>query len=712
MKLNSHKTDNAPVKRVELCTRTIMNSYNNVPTEELVDHVSQWGHNAIAITNKDVVHTIPEAYEVGKRKGIKIIFGATINLIPDSKPLSEDHAFYSSATLLAKNRAGLKNLYRIISLAYTEHFHTSMPFVPQSVLDKHRDGLLVGAAAFDGGVYAGLNIRLTQDEILSFAEYYDYLEVAPFESDTDNIAVTKIGEKLKIPVVAVGVVHYIDDFGKKTHRMLQVHQDYGGGYTKRHSKLHFLTTEEMLEEFAFLGEDKAYEVVVKNTNLLADMIEEFPPIPEGLFLPKLDSAEDEIVKICNSRFEQLYGKTASVGARERLEYELGSIIESGYASIYMAAHKMVKKSNESGYIVGTRGSAGSSFVAYLLGIAEIDPIKYNIPFETFAGLNGKTVPDFDFNVCEEYASNTENYVGELFGKNKVFRGGVTRTPSYSHVKKIVTEYFSKKESSRESIGIKVIVRTIKNRIKTIEPHPASLVIVPNYKDIYDFTPIQYSTSGKGGLYTHFDGLLLGDTLLKLDLVAHEDITKLNKLAVISGIDINSIPLDDEKTLSLFNNADTHGVPVFDKDFTRHMLQVLTPRSFDDLIKISGLAHGTGAWDSAERVIVSGKATLSEVISSRDDIMVYLMEMGADREVSYEIMEDIRKGRGIAEKNAEIMVNLGVPEWYTKSCREIAYLFPKAHAVAYALMAYQTAWFKVHKPDEFEEVFQLFSATHH
>ena len=670
------RDDNAPVKRVELRAHTEMSAMDGdlVSARDLVERAAEWGHKAISITDSNVARAFPEAYRASMDKNIKIIFGADVELRKNGNNYV--------ATLLATNLAGLKNLYKLVSLSRTEYFCDApeTAYVPVDVLVARRDGLLVGSGCFGGDVYDAIHRGDPEDNISEIAKFYDYLELDVTEDESANVVLARIGEILNRPVVATGNVHYLDPKDKAVHRVLR--EARGHGYSER-GAWHFRTTEDMLAEVRFLGEDKAYEVVVTNSNLIADMIEEMPPIPEGFYLPTLDGADDEMVTICNTRAREIYGTDLPDHVKERLDYELNNILRNGYAVIYMIAQKLVKKSNEDGLMVGTRGSAGASLVAYLLGITGIDPLKYNIPFETFAGIDGNKVPDIDFNFSGDYQVEIQRYVEEVFGKDKVFRAGIVGTEVATLASGVT--------------GVK----------KTTGQHPGGVFILPADKEIYDFTPIQYPENRKdsGVLTTHFEYHFLDDTLLKIDLFAHDSPTMIKMLEDLTGVDARTVPFDDEKTLNMLATADTLGIPDFGDTPVRNMIKTIEPKTFDDFVKISGLSHGTGVWrDNAENLIKAGTAAVSEVIALRDEIMVYVMGKGICRETAFHIMESVRKGRGLSDEYEKMLSKSGVPEWYIESCDKIEYLFPKAHAVAYAMMFFRVAWFKAHHPEAFYKAY--------
>ena len=695
------RVDDALIKRVELHTHTKMSDQQVgiTPVVDLIERAAEWGHKAMAITDWESVQAFPEAYKASKDKSIKVIYGAEVKVRKDGI------AYFS--TLLAKNLAGLKNLYKLISLSHTEYLceKTKMPEVPMDVIMTHREGLFIGSGLLDSEVYEEIQHGASEEQVCKIAIFYDYIELCPANDESTNIIAARIGEVLNKPVVAVGNTRLLEPYDKAAHRILYEIEGYP--YREYQAKdWHFMTTEEMLHRLAYLGEEKAYEAVVTNTNLIADMIEEFPPIPEEFFLPTLDSADDEMVKLCNTRTKEIFGDILPDSVKERLDYELSSILENGYAVIYIIAQKLVKKSNDAGYIVGSRGSVGASLVAYLLGITEIDPLKYDIPFETFAGIDGDRMPDIDLNFSGDYQEEIHKYVEELFGKDKVFRAGTISTICERSATGIVLKYFANRGITPTPFEIEALVSDITGIKRTTGQHTGGVIIIPTDNEIYDFTPTQYPGNKKEDhvLVTHFEYYYLGNTLYKFDLLGHDDPTMIKKLEELTGVDARSIPFNDEKTLDMLISADTLGVPEFGTDFVRNIIKSVKPKTFDDFVKISGLSHGTDVWcDNAENLIASGTATISEVIALRDEIMVYLMEKGICLETAFEIMENVRNGSVLSDEHEDIMLKSGVPEWYTESCNKIAYLFPKAHAVAYTIMAFRIAWFKAHYPELFAEL---------
>ncbi|WP_051662904.1 PolC-type DNA polymerase III [Alicyclobacillus macrosporangiidus] len=672
------------------------------------------------------------------------------------------------ATLLVVNQTGLRNLYELVSLAHTQYLYRT-PRIPRSELVRLREGLLVGSACQQGEVVQAFLRGKTTDEIEEICRFYDFLEIQPV-SHYENLVreeliqsvqsvremhrqLVEIGKRLNIPVVATGDAHYVNP-SDRIYREVFL-QAQNGAEAALQPPLHLRTTDEMLAEFQHLGED-AYDVVVTHTRRIAALVEEVKPIPDELFTPVIDGAEDEITRMAYDKAKRLYGDPLPEIVAARLEKELNSIIQNGFAVIYLIAHKLVVKSLSDGYLVGSRGSVGSSLVATMTDITEVNPLPphylcpqcqysefitdgsvgsgfdlpakdcprcgaalrkdgQDIPFETFLGFNGDKVPDIDLNFSGEYQPRAHRYTEELFGKDHVFRAGtisaVAEKTAYGYVRKFAEE----RGLILRNAEIDRLVKGCTGIKRTTGQHPGGQVVVPHYKSIYDFTPVQYPADDKnaGTLTTHFDYHSgLENCLLKLDILGHDDPTVIRMLQDLTGVDPKSIPMDDPQVLGLFSGTETLGVkpedirsatgtyaiPEFGTKFVRQMLEDTRPTTFSELVRISGLSHGTDVWlNNAQDLIRNGIATLSEVICARDDIMVYLIYKGLEPARAFKIMESIRKGKGVKEEDAEYMRQFGVPEWYIESGRKIKYMFPKAHAAAYVLMAMRIAWFKVHYP---------------
>ncbi|MEH7387909.1 PolC-type DNA polymerase III [Bacillus sp. JJ1521] len=674
------------------------------------------------------------------------------------------------ATLLAQNDVGLKNLFKLVSISHMNYFYR-VPRIPRSQLQKYREGILVGSACDKGEVFEGM-MQKSPEEVESIAQFYDYLEVQPpsnykhlleldliqNERELRDILknIVSLGEKLNLPVVATGNVHYLNP-DDHIYRKILVRSQGGANPLNRHSlpEVHFRTTNEMLDCFSFLEKEKAKEIVVTNTQKIADMIGEVKPIKDDLYTPKIEGAEDEIRNMSYSMAKSIYGEELPEIVEKRLEKELKSIIGHGFAVIYLISHKLVKKSLDDGYLVGSRGSVGSSLVATMTEITEVNPLPphyvcpdckhseffndgsvgsgfdlpdkecpqcgaaykkdgHDIPFETFLGFKGDKVPDIDLNFSGEYQPRAHNYTKVLFGEDYVYRAGtigtVAEKTAYGYVKGYANDHnltMRGAETDRLVAGCTGVKRTTGQ-------HPGGIIVVPDYMDIFDFSPIQFPADDTSSEWktTHFDFHSIHDNVLKLDILGHDDPTVIRMLQDLSGIDPKTIPTDDPEVMKIFSGTEslgvteeqimcktgTLGIPEFGTRFVRQMLEDTKPTTFSELVQISGLSHGTDVWlGNAQELIHNNICTLSEVIGCRDDIMVYLIYKGLDPSLAFKIMESVRKGKGLTDEFIEEMKKNNVPDWYIDSCLKIKYMFPKAHAAAYVLMAVRIAYFKVHLP---------------
>lgn len=671
-------------------------------------------------------------------------------------------------TILVKNTTGLKNLYELVSESHLKSFHMK-PRIRKSQLGKKREGLLLGSACINSELVRYIMEGRTEAEIEKMASYYDYLEVQPIENNLDllkdgrirdledlrnlNRKIISLGESNGKLVVATGDVHYINEEDKLYRKILLGSQ----GYSNQNDDLdlYFRTTNEMLDAFSYLGNEKAHEIVVKNTNIIADSVEEFLPIPNGTFPPKIEGAAEEIREMTMTEAHKLYGDVLPDVVEKRVLKELNSIISNGYAVLYLIAHKLVAKSLSDGYLVGSRGSVGSSLVATFTGITEVNglpphyrcpscrhneffldgsissgadlPLKdcpecgtsyvrdgHDIPFETFLGFEGDKEPDIDLNFSGEYQAVVHKYTEELFGEGYVFKAGtigtVAEKTAYAYVKK----YLEQKEMNLPSAEVERLSQGLVGVKRTTGQHPGGIMVVPRDNDVHNFTPVQRPADDQTSeiTTTHFDYHSISGRLLKLDILGHDDPTMLRMLQDLTGLDPKSLPLNDEKVLSLFTSTKALGVteeqlgipigasglPEFGTKFVRGMLLDTKPSTFADLVRISGLSHGTDVWlNNAQYYIKEGFTTLGECISTRDDIMVYLIYKGLPSKKAFTIMESVRKGKGLKEDDEQIMRENDVPEWYIESCKKIKYMFPKGHAVAYCMMAMRIAYFKVYYP---------------
>ncbi|MFY4773921.1 PolC-type DNA polymerase III [Metabacillus sp. RGM 3146] len=672
------------------------------------------------------------------------------------------------ATLLAKTDEGLKNLFKLISLSHIDYFYR-VPRIPRSVLKKYRSGLLIGSGCEKGEVFEGM-MQKSPEETEEIAGFYDYIEVHPpvvykhlidQEYIKDETALkeiisnlVKVGDKLGIPVAATGNVHYLNP-DDKIYRKILVSSQGGANPLNRHElpDVHFRSTTEMLECFQFLGEEKAREIVIQNTQAIAGLIDEIKPIKDDLYTPKIEGAEDEIREMSYTMAKSIYGDTLPEIVEARLEKELKSIIGHGFAVIYLISHKLVKKSLDDGYLVGSRGSVGSSLVATMTEITEVNPLPphyvcpncklseffndgsvgsgfdlpdkdcpkcgavyrkdgHDIPFETFLGFKGDKVPDIDLNFSGEYQPKAHNYTKVLFGEDNVYRAGTIGTVAEKTAYGYVKGYAGDHNLNLRGAEVDRLVQGCTGVKRTTGQHPGGIIVVPDYMDIFDFSPIQYPADATGSEWktTHFDFHSIHDNLLKLDILGHDDPTVIRMLQDLSGIDPKTIPTDDPEVMKIFSGTaslgvtqdqimcktGTLGIPEFGTRFVRQMLEDTKPTTFSELVQISGLSHGTDVWlGNAQELIHNNTCNLSEVIGCRDDIMVYLIYQGLEPSFAFKIMESVRKGKGLTPEMEEEMRNNNVPEWYIDSCLKIKYMFPKAHAAAYVLMAVRIAYFKVH-----------------
>ncbi|MFV0559767.1 MAG: PolC-type DNA polymerase III [Enterococcus sp.] len=673
-------------------------------------------------------------------------------------------------TILAKNQAGLKDLFKVISLANIKYFER-VPRVPRSLLKKMRENLLIGSACDKGEIFEAM-MQKGVEEAKNRAKFYDYIEVMPKavyaplieqelvknEKDLEDIIsnIVKIGHDLDKIVVATGDVHYLNE-EDALYRKILINSMGGANPLNRHSlpDVHFRTTDEMLTAFHFLGEDLAKEIVVTNPNKIAEICEEIIPVKDELYTPKIPGSEEEITNLSYTRAKELYGDPLPDIIEKRLKKELDSIIGNGFSVIYLIAQKLVHKSNEDGYLVGSRGSVGSSFVATMTGITEVNPLAphyycpeckfsefyedgtygsgfdmpekacpncgarlkkdgHDIPFETFLGFHGDKVPDIDLNFSGDYQAEAHNYTKVLFGEEYVYRAGTIGTVADKTAYGFVKGYERDNNLQLRGAEVDRLAKGATGVKRTTGQHPGGIIVIPDYMDVYDFTPIQYPADDQNAewLTTHFDFHSIHDNVLKLDILGHDDPTVIRMLQDLSGIDPSTIPADDPEVMRIFGGPEvlgvtkdqifsktgTLGIPEFGTRFVRGMLEETHPSTFAELLQISGLSHGTDVWlGNAEELIRQGEASLANVIGCRDDIMVYLIHAGMDDGLSFKIMESVRKGKGIPDDWQAEMRKANVPEWYIDSCLKIKYMFPKAHAAAYVLMALRVAYFKVYFP---------------
>ena len=685
------------------------------------------------------------------------------------------------AIILATCDQGRTNLYRLVSLAHIKYYH-KRPRIPKSEFLKYRDGLLIGSACEAGELYRAILNGRPEEEISRLVDFYDYLEIqplgnnaflvrdedSPIASNDDLIEINKkivrLGEEFHKPVVATCDVHFLDPDDEIYRRIIMTGQGFKDADDQ--APLYLRTTEEMLKEFEYLGSAKAEEVVITNTNRIADMCERISPVRPDKCPPVIENSDQMLRDICYNKAHKMYGDPLPEIVQERLERELNSIISNGYAVMYIIAQKLVWKSNEDGYLVGSRGSVGSSFVATMSGITEVNPLHahylckhcqysdfdsdlvksysgrggcdmpdkicprcgrplskegFDIPFETFLGFKGNKEPDIDLNFSGEYQSKAHKYTEVIFGEGQTFKAGTIGTLADKTAFGYVKNYYEERGIHKRNCEIDRIVGGCVGVRRTTGQHPGGIVVLPMGEQIYTFTPIQHPANDMTVdiTTTHFDYHSIDHNLLKLDILGHDDPTMIRMLQDLTGVDPTQIPLDDQAVMSLFQNTSALGIspedidgcqlgalgiPEFGTDFAMGMLIDTQPKEFSDLIRIAGLSHGTDVWlGNAQTLIQEKKATISTAICTRDDIMIYLISMGLDSEESFKIMENVRKGmvaKGKCDKWPEWkqdMIDHNVPDWYIWSCEKIKYMFPKAHAAAYVMMAWRIAYCKVFYP---------------
>ncbi len=677
--------------------------------------------------------------------------------------------------ILAKNDIGRVNLYRLVSMSHLDYF-ARRPRIPKSELLKYREGLIIGSACEAGELYQAILRGAPRQDIARIVEFYDYLEIQPLgnnefmlrdsknpvsskEDLRENVRrIVRLGEEFGKPVAATCDVHFIDPEDEVYRRIIMAGKGFADADLQ--APLFLRTTEEMLEEFAFLGAEKAEEVVITNTNRIADMCEHLSPVRPDKCPPVIPDSDKILRDICYKKAHEMYGESLPEVVTERLERELKSIIGNGFAVMYIIAQKLVWKSNDDGYLVGSRGSVGSSFVATMAGITEVNPLSphyicpgchysdfdseevkrfsgmagcdmpdkdcpvcgmklkkegFDIPFETFLGFKGNKEPDIDLNFSGDYQSKAHKYTEVIFGAGQTYRAGTIGTLADKTAFGYVKRYYEERGISKRNCEIDRIVLGCTGIRRTTGQHPGGIIVLPLGETIYSFTPVQHPANDMTTdiVTTHFDYHSIDHNLLKLDILGHDDPTMIRMLEDLTGIDATAIPLDDPAVMSLFQNTDalgikpediggtrlgSLGIPEFGTEFAMQMLIDTHPTHFSDLVRIAGLAHGTDVWlNNAQTLIQEGKATISTAICTRDDIMIYLIGMGMDSEQAFTIMESVRKGKGLKPEWEQAMTEHGVPDWYIWSCKKIKYMFPKAHAAAYVMMAWRIAYCKINYP---------------
>ena len=788
------REDKAEVKRVELHCHTKMSKMDGLtPIKELVDTAVRWGHKALALTDHGVVQAFPFAYDeakdLAKKNGweLKLIYGVEGYLCHSREDKKNYHII-----LLAKNVEGLRNLYRLVSLSHLQYFggKPKRPRITKGLLDQYRAGLIIGSACAAGEVYRAILAGVPDEELKEIASYYDYLEIQPtgnnnylirdprfpdIKSVEDLQAINKkilaLGDELGKLTVATCDVHFLNPEDALARKILQA----GMGYPdEEQPPLYLRTTEEMLEEFAYLG-DRAYEVVVENANKISDQVEHFKPVPDRdqLYSPTIPGAKEKVESLSYAKAHEWYGPNLPKIVEDRLKQELSSIIGNGFSVLYYIAHLLVKKSNDDGYMVGSRGSVGSSFVATMLNITEVNPLVphyrcphcyhtefftdgsvgsgfdlpekdcpecgtpmirdgHNIPFAVFLGFHGDKVPDIDLNFSGEYQPRAHKYTEELFGRDNVFRAGTLGTikdkTAYGYIKK----YYETRGEPKRTAFIEGLIPKLAGVKRTTGQHPGGIVVIPRNLDVHYITPVSYPADDPscGTITTHYDFHSIDERIVKLDILGHDDPTVIKMLDRMLGEDFcRNIPIGDPDTMELFlstkslgvtpeqigTDVATYGVPECGTRFVRQMISDVKPKNFSDLLRISGYSHGTDVWlNNAQDLIKAGTPT-EDTISTRDDIMNWLINKGMEPSMAFGIMEWSRKGKahkkGFKPDQLEAFAKAHIPEFYIKACTTLQYLFPKAHAVAYVLSAYRIAYCKVHHPKEFYAAYFTVRAPH-
>ena len=720
------------------------------------------------------------------------------NITDKSRNLSPNHII-----ILAKNYVGLKNLYKLVSYSHVWNFHKK-PKISRSMLKRYREGLIIGSACEQGELYQEiLDYKIGKNDgsnIEEIANFYDYLEIQPLGNNEFyerigkkvkkegkrpkdeepeyiklthqdlidiNVEIVNIADKLNKPVVGTCDVHFMNPEDEIYRRIIQAGQGYDDADMQ--APLYFRTTDEMLKEFDYLSKEKAYEIVVTNTNLVADWCDRISPISDEKCPPHIEGCEDEIRNIAMEKAHKLYGENLPAIVEDRLEKELNSIISNGYSVMYIIAQRLVWDSNDHGYIVGSRGSVGSSLAAYMTGITEVNSLKahyrcpkckysdfsdhgvangfdlpdkkcpicgedldkdgMDIPFETFLGFKGDKEPDIDLNFSGEYQAKAHKYTEVIFGTGTTYKAGTIGTVAEKTAYGFVKNYFEERGINVPSAEINRLAQGCTGIKRTTGQHPGGIIVVPKGRTIYEFCPVQHPADDPYSdiVTTHFDYHSIDKNLLKLDILGHDDPTVIRMLQDITGINPTKIPLDDKETMGIFSSTKplgvtpeqiksevgTYGVPEFGTKFVRGMLVDTKPTTFEELIRISGLSHGTDVWlNNAQTLIEKGIVTLSEAICTRDDIMIYLINKGLEPGLAFKIMEIVRKGKApkkLTPDMVEEMKKHDVPDWYIGSCFKIKYMFPKAHAAAYVTNAFRIAWFKVHIPKAYYAAFMSIRA---
>lgn len=782
------RQDNAPIKRVELHCHTKMSKLDGITDmEALVDTAIKFGHKALAITDHGVVQAFPTCFNAAKGSDLKLIFGCEGYLVTNEEgDILRDRLPHTGKIrshhiiLLAKNEIGLRNLYQLITLSHLTYLlgngKRARPTMPREIIEEHHEGLIIGSACEIGELYQAVEHGASDAELEKIAAFYDYLEIQPIGNNmflnrngtftieqlqANNKRIYDLGKRMHKLVVGTCDAHFLNPEDSKIRAILQFNQGYSD-YDQQ-APLYFRNTEEMLKEFAYLGEEAAYEVCVTNTNLIADQVEKFNPVPDEtqLYAPNISGAEQIITDCSYARAKELYGDDLPEIVDLRLKQELNSIIPHGYAVLYLIALKLVKKSLDDGYLVGSRGSVGSSFVATMTNITEVNPLVphyrcpkckhsefftnneydsgfdmpekecpncgtpmvrdgHNIPFAVFMGFKGDKVPDIDLNFSGDYQPTAHKYTEELFGRDNVCRAGTISTVATKTAWGYVKKYFDEKNLKVHPAFIYSFISGLAGVKSTTGQHPGGIMVIPRNLDIHYITPMNYPADdrSKGVITTHYDYHKINDRLVKLDILGHDDPTVIKMLEELTGLNAREIPIGDKETMSIFSSPDilgvtpeqigadvgTYGIPECGTQFTRGMIKDLKPEKFSELVRVSGYSHGTDVWLNNAQDLIREGVSKFETISTRDDVMTSLIAKGVEPSMAFKVMEFVRKGKaakkGLEPAMKEAMLQAGIKDWYLKSCEKVKYLFPKAHAVAYVLMAYRIAYCKVHYPSAY------------
>ncbi len=801
------REDKAEVKRVELHCHTKMSKMDAVtPMEDLVKKAIKWGHKALAITDHGVVQAFPFCYDAAEGSDLKLIFGMEGYLISDrdfdaidmeqegsedlKKKVSKKIRSYH-IIILAKNETGLRNLYKLVTISHLRYLNRR-PLLPRQVIEEHREGLILGSACEAGELYTAIRAGASQDVLEEVASFYDYLEIQPTgnnmflvrenqctvkDLENNNKKIYELGKKMGKMTVATCDVHYLNPEDAKLRAILQAGQNYRDADLQ--PPLYYRTTEEMLAEFQYLGKEAAYEVCVTNTNKVADMVEKIKPVPDRdqLYSPTIPGAEDAVKNLTYKKAHEWYGDKLPQIVEDRLKMELDAIIGNGFSVLYYIAHKLVKHSLDRGYLVGSRGSVGSSVVATMLDITEVNALKphyrcpeckysqffvnnevdsgfdlppkncphcgapmvrdgHDIPFAVFLGFHGDKVPDIDLNfsggidpddaLAMSDQSVAHKYTEELFGRDNVCRAGTISTIANKTAIGYISKYYADRNIHAHPAKIASLVEGLAGVKRTTGQHPGGIMVVPRNMDIHYITPMNRPADDKNEttITTHYDYHSINDRLVKLDILGHDDpmvlkmLEKYLKETYDPAFDPKDIPVGDEETMRIFQDTKslgvtpeqigsevgTFGIPECGTAFVRQMIKDVQPKKFSEVVRVSGYSHGTDVWlNNAQDLIKEGKP-VAETISTRDDVMTHLISKGVDPSLAFKTMEHVRKGKaakkGLEPQMLEAMKKANIPQWYIDSCEKVQYLFPKAHAVAYVLMAYRIAYCKVHHPKEF------------